>query len=675
MSLAKKSFSKIISIATAIVVIIAILSFSILGVSANSATSVLGAASQFNVFIFNNADLSSSTEGRVAVGNKATVINAGLATSASSTGVNMVIGKEFVVTGGGSLKGTYAAGETASDTPILTLPQYSSFNRATGVYASTLSDFTSNGVSTFAEAKSQLVAISQQFYAANTVAGVGLGDVSIENPWNKVLALTYTGDASTVVFYISEALITDAVQLSFKINVPSGTPDIIVNIAGSNIKWPSWQQQYSGQSLSNVSSHIVFNLPDATSINTNSAAIYGSILAPKATFTTNGGNLSGTLVAENLKMPGGFGFHSSTLAILPLVPEEPSSSSETTPSSQPVSSSESSSSSESISSSESAVSSDPASSSEPAVSSTPVSSSEPAVPDDPASSSEPAVSSTPASSSEPAVSSTPVSSSEPAVSSTPVSSSESVTSTPSSIASSEASSSSIHSAAPQIGSSVPASSSAVQSSTATSAAASATSSTGTPVITSGAIPTGTTTSTAGSSSSLVVAGLTTPSSSSSTSATSGSASIQDDGTRVVSASEIVTLPNQETPLANLNETNSSWALLNLLLVVLSVAVSVILVIATFAKKAKVEKANINSHIHYSDDEHPTTDKQTLLWRVLGIAASIVSIIFFLLTENTQLPMAFIDKWTVWMILITVAQLAFVLLASRSKSKTYAEEDE
>lgn len=186
MSLAKKSFSKIISIATAIVVIIAILSFSILGVSANSSTSVLGAASQFNVFIFNNADLSSSTEGRVAVGNKATVINAGLATSASSTGVNMVIGKEFVVTGGGSLKGTYAAGETAgetaSDTPILTLPQYSSFNRATGVYASTLSDFTSNGVSTSAEAKSQLVTISQQFYAANTVAGVGLGDVSIENP-------------------------------------------------------------------------------------------------------------------------------------------------------------------------------------------------------------------------------------------------------------------------------------------------------------------------------------------------------------------------------------------------------------------------------------------------------------------------------------------------------------
>jgi uncharacterized membrane protein len=52
-------------------------------------------------------------------------------------------------------------------------------------------------------------------------------------------------------------------------------------------------------------------------------------------------------------------------------------------------------------------------------------------------------------------------------------------------------------------------------------------------------------------------------------------------------------------------------------------------------------------------------------RLLSVAATVVAIILFLLTEDLSLPLVLTDKWTLWHIVITIVT---ILLAVFSKKK-------
>ena len=65
-------------------------------------------------------------------------------------------------------------------------------------------------------------------------------------------------------------------------------------------------------------------------------------------------------------------------------------------------------------------------------------------------------------------------------------------------------------------------------------------------------------------------------------------------------------------------------------------------------------------------------KNKIALRIISIIISIISLIFFLLTEDITLPMVLIDKWTIYMIIILVIQCIIVIL-SKHKVKEYEKE--
>lgn len=123
----------------------------------------------------------------------------------------------------------------------------------------------------------------------------------------------------------------------------------------------------------------------------------------------------------------------------------------------------------------------------------------------------------------------------------------------------------------------------------------------------------------------------------------------------------IEIEDEETPLA----APGAWALLNLILSILTVAVSVILLAGYFfgKKKGKEEEEKIQE---YQDDEEQEELKRKGLVRILSILPAVVSVIFFILTEDMRNPMIFADRWTLWMLVFAVANGALLLLSKKTR---------
>jgi uncharacterized repeat protein (TIGR02543 family) len=107
----------------------------------------------------------------------------------------------------------------------------------------------------------------------------------------------------------------------------------------------------------------------------------------------------------------------------------------------------------------------------------------------------------------------------------------------------------------------------------------------------------------------------------------------------------------EVPLAS-----SAWALINLLLMLLTAAISIGLLITYFRKKNEDEEV-----------------KRKGVFRISSLVPAIVAIVVFILTENMKLPMQMVDKWTIWMAIIAAIQVVVMVLAKR-KSEEKQEEN-
>ncbi len=123
----------------------------------------------------------------------------------------------------------------------------------------------------------------------------------------------------------------------------------------------------------------------------------------------------------------------------------------------------------------------------------------------------------------------------------------------------------------------------------------------------------------------------------------------------------IEIEDEETPLA----APGAWALLNLILSILTVAVSAILLAGYFfgKKKDKEEEDKIQE---YQDDEEQEELKRKGLVRILSILPAVVSVIFFILTEDMRNPMIFADRWTLWMLVFAVANGALLLLSKKTR---------
>lgn len=94
--------------------------------------------------------------------------------------------------------------------------------------------------------------------------------------------------------------------------------------------------------------------------------------------------------------------------------------------------------------------------------------------------------------------------------------------------------------------------------------------------------------------------------------------------------------------------SGSWALLNLIAVILTV----ILAILMFIRKQTKEK----------EDEDNVTEMKRRRWiPIVGVVIAIVSIIVFILTEDITLKMVYVDSYTIWMIVLAVINIVLLIL--------------
>lgn len=130
---------------------------------------------------------------------------------------------------------------------------------------------------------------------------------------------------------------------------------------------------------------------------------------------------------------------------------------------------------------------------------------------------------------------------------------------------------------------------------------------------------------------------------------------------------MIYVEDPSVPLAGLTG-EGSWALINLILAILTVAASaVLLLLYVVGKRRKEEEEERRGDEEESEEEV----RKKLLWRIASVVVAVVSVIVFILTEDMSLPMEMVDKYTLWMLVIAMVQLIVCML---SKKQTEDGED-
>ena len=68
------------------------------------------------------------------------------------------------------------------------------------------------------------------------------------------------------------------------------------------------------------------------------------------------------------------------------------------------------------------------------------------------------------------------------------------------------------------------------------------------------------------------------------------------------------------------------------------------------------------------EENEETLKRKGALRILSIIPLLVAVLLFILTENMSNPMIWVDRWTIWMALITLVQIVLAVFAKKSNKE-------
>ncbi len=241
------------------------------------ATTPLGAATPFNVFVTGDASLQGSdSEGALAVGGAATLRDYSVgATLPNSNGTRdvLIVGGALTFTNGSVQNGNAVSGGKGTLTNV-TFPQGGSARQGS--------------VLDFGTAATQLVSLST-YYA--TLAPNGT--TSVQNG-----TLTLSGSSTTLnVFTVTGAAVTGA--RSVTINAPASST-VLVNIDGGTGGFTNASFTLTGVDAS----HVLYNFSQASALTLQHVAIQGSILAPSAAIDFTAGVINGTLVGASLNGGG-----------------------------------------------------------------------------------------------------------------------------------------------------------------------------------------------------------------------------------------------------------------------------------------------------------------------------------------------------------------------------------
>ena len=145
--------------------------------------------------------------------------------------------------------------------------------------------------------------------------------------------------------------------------------------------------------------------------------------------------------------------------------------------------------------------------------------------------------------------------------------------------------------------------------------------------------------------------------------------IDEDTTPKAKEKETEKVEKEKTPKA---KAKAYWALINLLAAILTVLFGLVLLLS---KRHKDDENEEDSEDAETNDENESEEakKRGMISRVLAVLLGIGSVVFFLLTEDMSNLMTWTDKYTVWMVVLTVVQI--VVFCVGRKWKDDSEEDE
>ena len=120
------------------------------------------------------------------------------------------------------------------------------------------------------------------------------------------------------------------------------------------------------------------------------------------------------------------------------------------------------------------------------------------------------------------------------------------------------------------------------------------------------------------------------------------------------------------------------ALINLICAILTVLFGLLLLISKRHKSEDdddEEDDETKQQTNNDDEENEQEKKRGLFTRVLAVLIAIVSVVFFLVTEDLSLPWTWTDQWTIWMVVIGLVQIVVFFVGRKWKNVDDDEDEE
>ena len=122
-----------------------------------------------------------------------------------------------------------------------------------------------------------------------------------------------------------------------------------------------------------------------------------------------------------------------------------------------------------------------------------------------------------------------------------------------------------------------------------------------------------------------------------------------------------------------------WALINLICAIVTVLFGLLLLISKRHKDEDDEEEDDETKQQQTttneDEEKEQEKKRGVFTRVLAVLIAIVSVVFFLVTEDMSLAWTWTDQWTIWMVVIGLVQIVVFFVGRKWKNVDDDDEDE
>ena len=120
-----------------------------------------------------------------------------------------------------------------------------------------------------------------------------------------------------------------------------------------------------------------------------------------------------------------------------------------------------------------------------------------------------------------------------------------------------------------------------------------------------------------------------------------------------------------------------WALINLICAIVTVLFGLLLLISKRHKSEDDDEEDdeTKQQTNNDDEEKEQEKKRGLFTRVLAVLIAIVSVVFFLVTEDLSLPWTWTDQWTIWMVVIGLVQIVVFFVGRKWKNVDNDDDDE